>query len=126
MKRNSIISAPVVLLRPDAVTKAATPTGAPPPFDVTHYDAQVEPDITKKTVTGNVLIRIIARADNPATVEFDCGDLSIDAVRVNGEEQKFLRREGRLNVTLSRPAKAARRCYGSLYSGTTGRRCYKI
>lgn len=76
------------------------------PFDVLHYDAQVEPDIINKTVTGKVLIRLISRVDNLATIEFDCGDLIIDAVRENREAQKFLRSDRHLKVSLSRPAKA--------------------
>lgn len=76
------------------------------PFDVLHYDAQVEPDIINKTVTGKVLIRLISSVDNLATIEFDCGDLIIDAVRENRAVQKFLRSDRHLKVSLSRPAKA--------------------
>ncbi|MGB9178902.1 MAG: M1 family metallopeptidase [Pyrinomonadaceae bacterium] len=75
-------------------------------FDVLNYDAQVEPDIAHKTVTGKVAIRFLSRADNLAAIELDCGDMTIDAVRENKEAQKFLKRDHRLHVTLSRPAKA--------------------
>ncbi len=87
-------------------TEARVQTTAVSPFDVLHYDAQVEPDIVNKTVTGKVLIRLISRVDNLATIELDCGDLIIDAVRDNREEQKFLRSDRHLKVSLSRPAKA--------------------
>jgi aminopeptidase N len=82
---------------------------AQPAFDVLHYDAQVEPDIAKKMVEGKVRILFVSRADGLTAVGFDCGDLTISAVRENGEGLKFTRDGGRLNVALSRPAKANER-----------------
>src|SRR5262247_3060077 len=76
------------------------------PFDVIHYDVQVEPDILTKTITGRVLVRLIVRANQLTSVDLDCGELTIDAVRENGQGQKFERRDHRLSVALSRPAKA--------------------
>jgi aminopeptidase N len=76
------------------------------PFDVIHYDAQVEPDITNKTVTGKVLIRLVTRADKLAAIELDCGDLTIDAAREKGVAQKFARTGRRLSISLSRPSAA--------------------
>src|SRR6187431_838211 len=80
--------------------KATSPAA---PFDVIHYDAQVEPDFAKKNVAGRVLIKLKAAIDDLATVELDCGDLTIDAVRE--KEQKFVRTDRRLVVSLTRPAK---------------------
>ena len=82
---------------------------AQPAFDVLHYDARVEPDIKQKTVAGKVQIQFVSRADGLTAVEFDCGDLTISAVRENEEGLKFTSSGGRLNVTLSRPAKAKER-----------------
>jgi aminopeptidase N len=87
-------------------TEASAQTTAMSAFDVLHYDAQVEPDIINKTVTGKVLIRLISRVDNLVTIEFDCGALLVDAVRENKEALKFTRGGSRLNISLSRPAKA--------------------
>ena len=87
-------------------TEARVQTTTPSPFDVLHYEAQVEPDIANKSVTGKVLIRLISRVDNLATIDLDCGDLTIDAVRENGAAREFLRADRHLRVTLSRPAKA--------------------
>lgn len=75
------------------------------PFDVLHYDARVEPDIAHKTITGKVLIRLALRAAGQAAIEFDCGDLTIDAVHEGGEAQKFSRTDRRLTILLPRPAK---------------------
>jgi aminopeptidase N len=90
-----------------------------PVFDVIHYDVQVEPDIINKTVKGKVLIRIISRVDNLVTIEFDCGALLIDAVSEKNEALKFTRNGGRLNVSLSSPARAKeRRLIEVEYHGT--------
>ncbi|MCM3871496.1 MAG: M1 family metallopeptidase, partial [Pyrinomonadaceae bacterium] len=85
--------------------EARAQTTTRPSFDVLHYDAQVEPDIMNQTVTGKVLIRLISRADNLATIVFDCGDLTIDAVHESGEAQGFVRRDRQLEISLSRPAR---------------------
>lgn len=75
-------------------------------FDVLHYDAQVEPDIMNKTVKGKVLIRLMSRVDDLATIELDCGDLIVDAVRENRAAQQFRRGDRRLRISLSPPATA--------------------
>jgi len=87
-------------------SERATVTSPAAPFDVIHYDAQIEPDITQKKVAGKVLIELKARVDRLPTVELDCGDLTVTAVRENGQEQKFQRTDRRLVVSLTRPAKA--------------------
>jgi aminopeptidase N len=95
---------------------------ARPAFDVLHYDARVEPDIAQKTVAGKVRIQFVSLTDGLTAVEFDCGDLIISAVRENEEGLKFTRSGGRLNVTLSRPAKAReRRRIEVLYHGAPRR-----
>jgi aminopeptidase N len=87
------------------VSRQSTPQSHAAPFDVTHYDVQVEPDIANKTIKGIVRIRFIARTKSLTTVEFDCGELTIDAVNEKGEAQKFSQSEHRVSITLSRPAK---------------------
>lgn len=84
-------------------------TTAISPIDVTHYEAQVEPDVLNKTVKGKVLIRFTSRLDNLKTIEFDCGELLIDAVRENKDTLTFLRSDGRLTISLLRPASANER-----------------
>lgn len=83
-----------------------TPTVMPAPFDVLHYDARVEPDVVNKTVKGRVSIRLVARAGGLGALEFDCGDLVIDAVRVGAKAERFERLERVVRVLLSRPARA--------------------
>jgi aminopeptidase N len=76
------------------------------PFDVIHYDAQIEPDIARKTVTGAALIRLRANKDNLTSITLDCGELEPDAVSEKGIALKFTRQAQRLTVWLSAPAKA--------------------
>ena len=83
-----------------------TPTTTPAPFDVLHYDARVEPDVINKTVNGRVSIRLVAREDGLGALEFDCGELSIDAVRAGAKAERFERLERVVKVFLSRPARA--------------------
>jgi aminopeptidase N len=75
-------------------------------FDVLHYDARVEPDISGKTVKGTVRIKLAARTGDLAAIEFNCGDLVIDAVREGGRASKFTSHDHKLSIRLSRPAKA--------------------
>lgn len=83
-----------------------TPAVTPAPFDVLHYDARVEPDVFNKTVRGRVSIRLFARGGGLGALEFDCGDLVIDAVRVGSKAERFERAERVVRVFLSRPARA--------------------
>ena len=83
-----------------------TPATTLPPFDVLRYDARVEPDVVNKTIRGAVSIRLVARTDRLTEVEFDCGELSIDAVREGAEARTFVRRERTVIVSLSRPARS--------------------
>lgn len=55
-------------------------------LDVLHYSATLEPDIASKSVKGTVLIRFVT--DTPE-VEFNCGDLAIDSVRLGSAALKF-------------------------------------
>ena len=75
-------------------------------FDVIHYDAQVEPDITNKTIKGTELIQFLASKDHLDTIEIDCGDLTIDNVREGGTALRFVTKDRRLRISLTRPAKA--------------------
>jgi aminopeptidase N len=87
------------------VSGQSTPQSHAAPFDVIHYDAQVEPDITNKTISGKVLIGFVSRTKNLTTIEFDCGELTVDGVSEKGEAQKFTQGAHRLSITLARPAK---------------------
>jgi len=92
---------------PRAQTRGGlTPSTTPAPFDVLHYDARIEPDVSNKTVKGRVSIRLVAREDRLAALDFDCGELVIDAVRAGASAERFERLERVVRVFLSRPARA--------------------
>jgi aminopeptidase N len=75
------------------------------PFDVIHYEAEVEPDITNKTIKGKELIRFLVNSQLDS-IEVDCGDLTIDNVSEQRTALKFSNRERHLHISLARPAKA--------------------
>ena len=54
--------------------------------DVLHYSVTLEPDIAAKSLKGSVLIRI---STTSTAVEFNCGALTIDAVREAGARLEF-------------------------------------
>src|SRR5678816_956914 len=66
-------------------------------MDVLDYSVTLEPDIAAKTVKGSVLIRI---STTSLTVEFDCGELTVDAVREAAKPLQFSVANRRLSVSL--------------------------
>jgi aminopeptidase N len=69
-------------------------------IDILHYTATLEPDIPGKSVKGMVLIRLLIKSKNLNLLEFDCGDLAIDSVRLAGAPLKFSVVDHRLRVSL--------------------------
>ena len=57
--------------------------------DVLHYAATLEPDIAGKSVKGTVRIRF---STDSQQAEFNCGDLTIDTVRHEGNSAQVLRK----------------------------------
>ncbi len=74
--------------------------------DILHYNVTIEPDITNKTLKGTVLIRFVSNADHLNIVEFDCGDLAVDSVRLAGTSRQFSIDEHRLRIALPPGARA--------------------
>jgi len=70
-------------------------------LDVLHYAVTLEPEIAGKSVKGTVRIRFVA--DTPE-VEFNCGDLAIDSVRLAGSALKFSVMDHRLRVSIPKEA----------------------
>ena len=69
-------------------------------IDVTNYTLTLEPDIANKSVKGTVLIRFVINSNNLTHAEFDCGDLTIDSVRLRGTTLQFAVKDRRLKVSL--------------------------
>src|SRR5262245_43152871 len=85
-----------------ASARAVAPNAS---IDILHYDARIEPDITRKTIAGEVSVRFVIRTQGASDIQLDCGDLTIDSVRENGDERRFSTNNRRLNVALPRSAK---------------------
>ncbi len=68
--------------------------------DVLHYAATLDVDIANKSVKGSVLIRFQLGRDL-SSVEFNCGDLTIDSVRERGTSLQFSVNDHKLRVSLS-------------------------
>ncbi|HEX6649501.1 MAG TPA: M1 family metallopeptidase [Pyrinomonadaceae bacterium] len=66
-------------------------------LDVLDYNATLEPDIAAKSVKGTVRIRFSTESQE---AEFNCGELTIDSVRLAGAALKFSVTDHRLRVSL--------------------------
>lgn len=66
-------------------------------IDVLDYSAEIEPDISKKSIKGQVTIRFnVVRTG--IKVVFDCGDLQIEGVHVNGKEIPFETKDNKVSI----------------------------
>ena len=70
--------------------------------DVLRYSATLEPDIAGKSVKGTVVIRL---STDSQQAEFNCGDLTVDSVRIPGTAVLFAVSNHRLTVSLPSRAK---------------------
>lgn len=66
--------------------------------DVLHYSLTLEPEIANKSLAGSVSIRFVTRS---SSIEFNCGDLTIDSVRESGKPIQFSVQEHKLRISLS-------------------------
>jgi aminopeptidase N len=67
-------------------------------IDVLRYSAEIEPDLTEKSVQGQVTIvfNVTRMGDK---VEFDCGDLQIESVQSNGKQISFESKNGKVSIS---------------------------
>src|SRR5215475_8151908 len=77
-------------------------------IDVLDYRVSIEPDIQNRLLKGSVTIRFLAKADDLSSVEFDCGDLVIEAVREKKTALQFQIEQHHLRISLppSQPNRA--------------------
>ncbi|MGI8469008.1 MAG: M1 family metallopeptidase [Pyrinomonadaceae bacterium] len=73
-------------------------------FDVTNYNAEIEPDIAAKSVKGKVIVQFDSLKNSLTEIQFDAGNLEIDAVSENKNSLVFAKQKSLLNVILTRPA----------------------
>ena len=70
-------------------------------IDVLHYDAEIEPDILKKSIQGRVTINFNVLGIDKK-IAFDCGDLSIETVHTKGEQLAFEVKNNKLSIDVRR------------------------
>jgi aminopeptidase N len=103
------------------VARAQSPAIGVRPFSVTHYDAQIEPRLESRTVTGTVTLSVVmSRIDAEpadATITLDRGRLEIDSVEEGGRARAFVTDGSRLRITLPRGRANARRSLTVRYHG---------
>jgi hypothetical protein len=81
-----------------------TPASIRRPFDVTHYDARIEPNISDRTIKGTVVLDLVVTAQNQSSIELDSGDLTVDAVKEGRAPLDFATRGRQLTIRWPRPA----------------------
>lgn len=69
-------------------------------IDVVHYDITLEPDIAQKTLTGTTVIKFTSNVQGLNSVEFDCGNLTVDSVKQSGVPRQFSISDHHLRVSL--------------------------
>lgn len=74
-------------------------------FDVSQYDAKIEPDISNKSVRGKVIVNLKSLTYNLTEFQLNAGALEIDNVREKNSAVKFQKKENFLIITFSKPAK---------------------
>jgi aminopeptidase N len=80
-------------------------------------------NLDQRKVIGEVTHMLSALRDGLTHLDFDCADLTISSVRVNGKDATFDLRDNKLRVNLAQPAKAGEKFEVNLqYEGkpTTG------
>ncbi|WP_342316805.1 hypothetical protein [Lysobacter sp. FW306-1B-D06B] len=77
-------------------------------IDVRSYSARIEPDLARGSLHGQVRIDLRVLTAAPE-LEFDAGELVIDAVREDGVALPFAMEGGRLRITLPRAARPGER-----------------
>jgi aminopeptidase N len=97
-----------VLLLASCLSWEAGAQGAPAsmrrPFDVTHYNARIEPNMSDKTITGTVVLDLVVTAPNQSSIELDSGDLTVDTVKEGRAPLDFAARARQLTIRWPRPA----------------------
>jgi aminopeptidase N len=68
--------------------------------DVLHYSADIEPDISQKTINGRVTI-VFNVISSGKKISFDCGDLIIEKVLIHRKDIPFNVKDNKLSLELS-------------------------
>lgn len=72
---------------------------------VRSYTARVTPNLSERSITGWVDIAAIVSGDPLRTIDFDSGDLQVDAALVDGVTVRYVQSQHRVTLTLPAPRK---------------------
>jgi aminopeptidase N len=84
-------------------------TGETSAIDVIHYDATIQPDIAENVFSGRVTIAFAISGGRTSDVEFDAGNLIVDAVTERSRPLRFERQARHLRVRLVDGVETGRR-----------------
>ncbi|MGH8085477.1 MAG: M1 family metallopeptidase [Lysobacter sp.] len=90
-------------------TGTGIPASSGRAIDVLHYNVRLDPDLADKTLRGRAVITFAVGTPGVKAVEFDAGELHIDAVRANGATLEFEKVGKHVRVRLPEPTRAGTR-----------------
>lgn len=70
-------------------------------FDVLHYTARIDPNLSAKTLRGSETVSLVLLNASIRNIGFDAGSLIIDAVRLHGKKLSFDKVGKQLNIQLT-------------------------
>ena len=77
--------------------------------DIVHYDAKLQVDIDAGRIAGLVVLTAVVRESRTGSIQFDSGDLIVDAVTIDGRKAEYSAADRRLTVRWERHDKAGTR-----------------
>ncbi|MBU8975886.1 M1 family metallopeptidase [Lysobacter sp. MMG2] len=107
-RATSLLLATWLLVVLPAYAGSQLPSAEVAAIDVRSYSARIEPDLARGSLHGQVRIDLRVLTAAPE-LEFDAGELVIDAVREDGVALPFAMEGGRLRITLPRAARPGER-----------------
>jgi aminopeptidase N len=89
-----------------AVAHADRPYAPSRDYHLQNVRVSLRFNLEERKVLGDVTHTLSTLHDGVTHLDFDCADLTISSARVNGKDATFDLRDGKLRVTLARPAKS--------------------
>jgi aminopeptidase N len=91
---------------PANVARADRPYAPSREYDLQNVRVSLHFDIDQRKVIGDVTHTLATLRDGETHLDFDCAELSVSSVRVNGKDATFELRDNNLRVQLATAAKA--------------------
>ena len=81
----------------------AHPLLGPVPYDIIHYEADLQFDLAQRTITGAEKIRLQSRASALSEIALDAKDITVKSVSDERSALRFEMKDGRLLVRFNKP-----------------------